>query len=62
MGLEQIAVNLGRLEADTGRPVRAIEMLELAKKLSPHPVVLQQQIDEIRQKSASPPAPLKPGE
>ena len=53
MGLQKIAVNLGRLEDDTGRWGRAIEMLDLAKKLSPHPDALQQQIDEIRKKSAA---------
>lgn len=58
MGLEKIAVNLGRLEADAGRSERAIEMLELARKLSPRPEALQQQIDEIRTKAAgSRPAP-----
>lgn len=62
MGLEKITVNLGRLEEDAGHWARAIEMLELAKKLSPSPDALQRQIDEIREKAAAtrpspPPAP-----
>lgn len=60
--LAQIAVNLGRLEEEAGRFARAIELLEAAKKHSPHPDALQQQIDEIRQKSALPRTPQLPAE
>jgi hypothetical protein len=32
---------------------RAIQLLELAKKASPHPEALQRQIDELKQKLAA---------
>ena len=52
--LDQLAVNLARLEEKQGNLPRAIELLGLAKKASPHPEVLQQQIDELKQKLAAP--------
>jgi len=56
--LDQLAVNLSRLEEKEGNLARAIELLGIAKKASPHPEVLQQQIDELRQQlAASPPSP-----
>ena len=48
--LGQIAVNLARLEEKEGNLARAIQLLELSQKGSPHPEVLQPQIDELKQK------------
>ncbi len=52
--LEQIVVNLARVEEEAGRFARAISLLELGKKASPSPAALQKQIDEIREKLAVP--------
>jgi tetratricopeptide (TPR) repeat protein len=57
--LDQLAVNLSRLEEKEGNLARAIELLGIAKKASPHPEALQQQIDELKQKLAAP-APSSP--
>jgi tetratricopeptide (TPR) repeat protein len=55
--LDQIAVNLSHLEEVEGNFARAIQLLELCKKASPHPEALQQQIEELKQKlAARPPA------
>jgi tetratricopeptide (TPR) repeat protein len=55
--LDQIAVNLSHLEETEGNFARAIQLLELAQKASPHPEALQKQIDELKQKlAARPPA------
>ena len=55
--LGQIAVNLSRLEEKEGNLARAMQLLELCKKVSPHPEALQQQIDELKRKlAARPPA------
>ena len=51
--LDQLAVNLARLEEKAGNFARAIELLGIAKKASPHPEALQQQIEELKQKLAS---------
>lgn len=51
--LEQIAVRLGNLEEDAGNFTRAIHLLELARKASPHPETLQSRIQELRQKAAA---------
>ena len=48
--LDQIAVSLSRLEEKEGNLPRAIQLLELAKKASPNPQALQQQIDELKRK------------
>jgi tetratricopeptide (TPR) repeat protein len=48
--LEEIIVNLARLEENDGNLERAIEYLEQAKKLSPSPDALQKQIDDIKSK------------
>jgi tetratricopeptide (TPR) repeat protein len=53
--LEQIAVNLSRLEEKEGNLARAIQLLELSKHASPHPEALQQQIDALKQKLAARP-------
>lgn len=60
--LEQITVNLARLEEEAGRYERAIELLELGKRSSPNPAALQKQIDELREKLAAGPgaAPKSP--
>jgi tetratricopeptide (TPR) repeat protein len=51
--LDDIAVNLSHLEQTEGNLARAVQLLELAKKASPHPDVLQQQIAELKQKLAT---------
>ena len=50
-------VNLSRLEENQGNLARAIDLLELGKKTSPHPEALQQQIDDLKRKLAAPPSP-----
>jgi tetratricopeptide (TPR) repeat protein len=52
--LDQIAVNLSRLEEREGNLARAIQLLELSKKASPHPEPLQKQIEGLKQKLAVP--------
>jgi len=51
----QIAVNLSHLEEKEGNLARAIQLLELSMKASPNPAALQKQIDELKQKLATPP-------
>jgi len=51
---EQIAVNLGRLEEQSGNLARAVELLEMVKASSPKPEVIQKRIDELRARMASP--------
>jgi tetratricopeptide (TPR) repeat protein len=51
---EQIAVNLGRLEEQSGNLPRAVELLEMVRANSPKPEALQKQIDELRARMASP--------
>lgn len=46
--LQEITVNLGRLEEQSGNYEKAIGYLEIGKRLSPNPDALQKQIDEIR--------------
>jgi tetratricopeptide (TPR) repeat protein len=50
--LEQIAVNLARLEEKDGNLARAIERLELAKRASPQPAVLESQIQDLKRRLA----------
>ena len=52
-GLEEIALNLSRLEEEEGNLARAIGLLELSKKASPNPQALQKQIDVLKQKLAT---------
>ena len=52
--LEQITINLARLEEKEGRLDRAIGYLEMARSASPNPAALQQQIDELKKKLANP--------
>jgi tetratricopeptide (TPR) repeat protein len=51
-GLEEIVVNLGRLEEDQGNLAAAIKYLEEAQKVSPAPQNLQKQINELKLKLA----------
>ena len=51
--LEQIAVRLANLEADTGNFSRAINLMELAGKASRRPEAIQKLIEELRQKAAA---------
>jgi tetratricopeptide (TPR) repeat protein len=53
--LDNIAVHLARLEEMQGNLPRAIQLLEVAVKASPHPEALRQQIDELKQKLAAHP-------
>jgi tetratricopeptide (TPR) repeat protein len=48
--LDQIAINLGRLEEDAGNIERAITLLELAARGSPRPEALRQQIANLKKK------------
>ena len=50
--LEQIAVNLSRLEEKEGNLARAIDLLQLAQKASPVPAALQAQIDDMKRRLA----------
>jgi tetratricopeptide (TPR) repeat protein len=53
--LEEITVNLARLEESQGNLQRAIDYLEEAKRVSPAPGALQKQIDEIKGRLPSSP-------
>jgi tetratricopeptide (TPR) repeat protein len=58
--LDQIAIALARLEEKQGNLARAIQLLALAKRGSPHPQILQQQIDDLKKQLAAPPPPAAP--
>jgi tetratricopeptide (TPR) repeat protein len=58
--LDQIAVSLARLEEKEGNLARAIQLLELSQKASPHPEALQRQIDELKRRLAARPLLLLP--
>lgn len=47
-GLEEIAINLARLEERAGDLPAAITHLELAARVSPHHVALRRQIEELK--------------
>jgi tetratricopeptide (TPR) repeat protein len=49
-GLEEIVVNLGRLEEDQGNLAAAIRYYEEAKTVSPVPQNIQKQIDDLKRK------------
>lgn len=49
-GLREIVLTLARLEEGEGNLPRAIQHLEMAKKISPQPEALQKQIDELKAK------------
>jgi tetratricopeptide (TPR) repeat protein len=51
--LDTIAVSLARLEQAQGDYARALEMFELAKKASPNPEALEQQIQGLKRKLAA---------
>ena len=59
--LDQMAVNLSRLEEKEGNLTRAIQLLQLSQRASPHPEALQQQIDELKQRLAVRPPGASPG-
>ena len=54
-GLEEIVVNLGRLEEDQGNLLAAIKYYEEAKAVSPAPQNLQKQIDNLKRKAGPSP-------
>ena len=51
--LEEITSHLGHLEEEAGNLPKAISYLEVARKISPNPAAVQQQIDALRQKLAA---------
>lgn len=53
LALDQIAVHLAHLEELEKNYPRAIELLRLASKATPHPELLEEQIKELRQKMAA---------
>jgi tetratricopeptide (TPR) repeat protein len=55
----KIALHLARLEESEGNLPAAIADLEIVKAASPQPQIIQQQIDELRQKSQAPRAATK---
>lgn len=52
LAYEEIIVHLGRLEENAGNYADAIHWLSLAKQVSPDPVGIQSQIDDLQQKLA----------
>lgn len=56
-GLHDIAIPLARLEEEAGNLQRALGLLELAKKASPHPETLQAQIEALQKQISSSPPP-----
>ncbi|MGB7748198.1 MAG: hypothetical protein WBN75_13025 [Verrucomicrobiia bacterium] len=53
LAFEETTVHLARLERDAGNWQPAIDWLQAAQKVSPTPVALQQQIDEIKKQMAA---------
>ena len=51
--LEQIALNLARLEEKEGHFQRSIDLLKIAQRASPNPQALQQQINALEDKVAA---------
>jgi tetratricopeptide (TPR) repeat protein len=49
--LEQISVNLAKIEEDAGNLPQAIKYLEIAKRVTPDPAVVQRGIDELKARS-----------
>ena len=54
LGFDEITVNLAHLEENAGNYEDAISWFQAAKTVSPDPISLQQQIDEIKKKMAAP--------
>jgi tetratricopeptide (TPR) repeat protein len=52
LALEEITVNLGRLEENERNYPLAIQYLEQGKKVSPNPAMLEKQIQELKRKVA----------
>jgi tetratricopeptide (TPR) repeat protein len=48
VALDEIATRLAHLEAEQGNLQQAIDYLEQAKKVSPSPSFVQQEIDELK--------------
>lgn len=57
--LDQIAVHLAHLEEQEGNLDRAVGYFEMAEKVSPDPLQLQKQIDEIKRRLPRAGSPLK---
>jgi tetratricopeptide (TPR) repeat protein len=55
VGLEQMLIQLARLEEKTGNLSAAIKYLEMATSCSPNPALLQQQISDLKAKLDSSP-------
>jgi len=53
--LSEISIHLARLEEEAGNLDRAIAFLELAKRASPRPQALENQIEELKQKRSAAP-------
>jgi tetratricopeptide (TPR) repeat protein len=54
--LDEIAMNLGRLEEGAGNWNQSINYFEMAKQVSPNPDAIQKRIDEIKVKMAAQPS------
>jgi tetratricopeptide (TPR) repeat protein len=57
IGLDEIAMNLGRLEEGAGNWNQAINYFEMAMQVSPNPDAIQKRIDELKTKMAAQPSP-----
>lgn len=53
LGFEEITVNLANLERESGNYAQSINWFEAAQKVSPNPMALQKQIDELKEKMAA---------
>jgi tetratricopeptide (TPR) repeat protein len=53
IAVDKLAVHLARLESTAGNYADAIRWFQVARKVSPDPGALQQQIDEIQKKMAA---------
>jgi tetratricopeptide (TPR) repeat protein len=56
LGLDEIVVELARLEESVGDYDQAIHYFEMSKQVSPEPDTIQTQIDEIKKKMAAQPS------
>lgn len=57
MVMDELEVNLARLEEEAGNNAAALEWLEAAKKVSPSPEAIQKRIDDLRKKMSAAPVP-----
>jgi tetratricopeptide (TPR) repeat protein len=60
LSADEIAVSLARAEEEQGHLDSAIRHLEIAKKYSPAPKTIQEQIDDLKKKTASEGQPSNP--